>query len=64
MITTKKIEHSIELLRKAEKLALLMNEEGYYLAFSGGSCELLSKLYLCKFIDNLLLIRESAVRVC
>jgi phosphoadenosine phosphosulfate reductase len=36
MISTKKIEHSIELLKKTEKLALLMNEEGYYLAFSGG----------------------------
>lgn len=33
----KKVEHSIELLRKAEKLALAYDEEnGYYLAFSGG----------------------------
>lgn len=33
----RKVEHSIELLRKAEKLALAYDEEnGYYLAFSGG----------------------------
>lgn len=33
----KKLEHSIELLRKAEKLALAYDEEdGYFLAFSGG----------------------------
>lgn len=33
----KKILHSVELLRKAEKLALAYdNENGYYLAFSGG----------------------------
>lgn len=33
----KKVEHSVELLRKAEKLALAYDEEdGYFLAFSGG----------------------------
>ena len=33
----KKLEHSVELLRKAEKLALAYDEENeYYLAFSGG----------------------------
>lgn len=33
----KKLEHSVELLRKAERLALAYDEEnGYYLAFSGG----------------------------
>jgi phosphoadenosine phosphosulfate reductase len=31
-----KINHSIELLRKGEKLAMKMSEKGYYLAFSGG----------------------------
>ena len=33
----KKLEHSVGLLRKAERLALAYDEEnGYYLAFSGG----------------------------
>lgn len=33
----KKVEHSIDILRKAERLALAYDEEnGYYLAFSGG----------------------------
>lgn len=33
----KKMEHSVELLRKAERIALNYDqEEGYYLAFSGG----------------------------
>lgn len=31
-----KIENSIEFLRKGEKLALQMSDEGYFLAFSGG----------------------------
>jgi phosphoadenosine phosphosulfate reductase len=31
-----KIDHSIELLRKGEKLAFKMSPDGYYLAFSGG----------------------------
>lgn len=31
-----KIANSIELLKRGEKLALQMNEEGYFLAFSGG----------------------------
>lgn len=31
-----KLQHSIELLQKSEKLALTMYEKGYYLAFSGG----------------------------
>lgn len=33
----RKMEHSIDLLRKAEKIALIYDkEDGYYLAFSGG----------------------------
>ncbi len=32
----KKIQHSIELIRKAEKLALTYNDFGFHLAFSGG----------------------------
>lgn len=33
----KKLEHSVELLRKAERLALAYDDaDGYYLAFSGG----------------------------
>lgn len=31
-----KIDHSIAVLRKAEKIALLYNDRGFYLAFSGG----------------------------
>ena len=31
-----KIQHSIELIRKAEKLALSYNDFGFHLAFSGG----------------------------
>lgn len=31
-----KLKHSIELLQKSERLALSMNEKGFYLAFSGG----------------------------
>jgi len=31
-----KIEHSISVLQKAEKLALLYNHDGFHLAFSGG----------------------------
>ena len=31
-----KIEYSISLLKKAEKLALTMSDKGFYLAFSGG----------------------------
>lgn len=32
----KRLQHSIELLQKAEKLALRYDADGYYLAFSGG----------------------------
>lgn len=32
----KKMQHSIELLQKYEKLAMLYSDKGYYLAFSGG----------------------------
>ena len=33
----RKMEHSVELLRKAEKLALAYDvEDGFFLAFSGG----------------------------
>lgn len=35
-ITERKIIKAIELLRKYEKVALQLNQEGYYLAFSGG----------------------------
>jgi phosphoadenosine phosphosulfate reductase len=31
-----KVQHSIELIRKAEKLALTYNDFGFHLAFSGG----------------------------
>lgn len=31
-----KIEHSIEVLKKGERLAVSLNPEGYYVAFSGG----------------------------
>ena len=31
-----KINYSIDLIRRAESLALKMNPEGFYLAFSGG----------------------------
>ena len=31
-----KIEYSINLIRKGEKLALSMNPDGYYVGFSGG----------------------------
>lgn len=31
-----KIEYSIDLIRKSEKIALSMSEDGFYLAFSGG----------------------------
>lgn len=31
-----KIDYSVELLRKAEPLALKMHPDGYHLAFSGG----------------------------
>lgn len=31
-----KIDHSIALIRKAEKLALAMNDQGFYVGFSGG----------------------------
>lgn len=36
MITQAKIDKAVELLRRAEKLALRYNDEGFYLAFSGG----------------------------
>ena len=32
----KKLQHSIELLQKSEKLALRYSDKGFYLAFSGG----------------------------
>jgi len=32
----KKIQHSIELIKKAETLALSYSDEGFHLAFSGG----------------------------
>lgn len=32
----KKLQHSIELLQKSEKLALRYSDNGFYLAFSGG----------------------------
>ena len=35
-MTERKIIKAIELLRKYEKVALQLNQEGYYLAFSGG----------------------------
>ena len=31
-----RLQHSIGLLQKSEKLALSLNDKGYYLAFSGG----------------------------
>ena len=36
----KKLQHSIELLQKSEELALRYNEDGFFLAFSGGIGEL------------------------
>lgn len=33
----KKLQHSIELLQKSEKLALRYSNKGFYLAFSGGA---------------------------
>lgn len=36
MITQAKIDKSVALLRKAERIALKYNPEGFYLAFSGG----------------------------
>ena len=36
MITEAKIQKAIDLLRRAERLALKYSDEGYYLAFSGG----------------------------
>jgi len=36
MQTEKKVEHSIELIQKAEKLALYYQDYGFHLAFSGG----------------------------
>jgi len=36
MALNNKIEHSIALIRKAEKLALAMNESGFHVGFSGG----------------------------
>lgn len=35
-VLQRKIDHSIDLLQRAEKLALKMNPDGFYLAFSGG----------------------------
>lgn len=35
-ITQKKIDDAIALLQKYEKVALQLNNEGYFLAFSGG----------------------------
>lgn len=32
----KKIDYSIKVIQKAERLALSMNDEGFWLAFSGG----------------------------
>ena len=32
----KKIDYSIKVMQKAERLALSMNDEGFWLAFSGG----------------------------
>lgn len=36
MTLKEKIQHSIQLLQKHEKLAMLYSDKGYYLAFSGG----------------------------
>ena len=36
MIPQSKIDKSIALLQKAEKIALHYSDEGFYLAFSGG----------------------------
>lgn len=35
-VSIRKIEHSVDLLKRAEKLALKMSPEGFHLAFSGG----------------------------
>ena len=32
----KKIDHSIKLIKSAEKLSLMASKDGFYLAFSGG----------------------------
>lgn len=53
MALTDKIQHSIELLKKYEEVALKMNPDGYYLAFSGGKdsqvCYELCKMAGVKF---------------
>ena len=35
-VSIRKIEHSVDLIKRAEKLALKMSPEGFHLAFSGG----------------------------
>lgn len=35
-VLTRKIEHSVNLIQRAEKLALKMSSDGFHLAFSGG----------------------------
>lgn len=35
-VLTRKIEHSVDLIQRAEKLALKMSPDGFHLAFSGG----------------------------
>lgn len=44
---TARLEHSVQLLQKAEKLALQYSPEGFYLAFSGGK-DSQAVFHLCK----------------
>lgn len=47
----KRLQHSIELLQKAEKLALMYDaQDGFYLAFSGGKDS--QALYHCAIMGG------------
>lgn len=50
-ITQKKIDDAIALLQRYERVALQLNEEGYFLAFSGGKDSQL--LYLLAVLANI-----------